>query len=47
MGHILLLFTFVHFFPLQVGLFVPHDGQYSAFLSKDKDILHVHLRAQR
>lgn len=34
------------FFPLQVRLFVPHDGQHCPFLWKDKDILflQVHKR---
>lgn len=34
-------FYFCPFPPLQVGLFVMHDGQHYPFLSKDKD-LHLH-----
>lgn len=35
--------TFVHSFTLQVGLFVPHDGQHYPFHWKDKDILYLQL----
>ena len=35
--------TFIYSFPLQVGSFVPRDGQHYPFCWKDKDILYLQL----